>query len=198
MRRAGLVAGWFAAMAGAAVAQEAGPDVPELRRVTGVAAGDVLNLRAAPSASAPVIGRLARDARGVEVLGLSADGLWARVPLPEGEAWARLRYLAADGTERWPLPMRCLGTEPFWALDLRADGATWSTPEGSRELRPIGGAEGFAALIRAFDDDGQTRDLTVVRGACSDGMSDRPFGLRAIVWARDGALLEGCCTIDRR
>ena len=51
----------------------------------------------------------------------------------------------------------------------------------------------------AFDRDGATLDLTVTRASCSDGMSDRPYGFRALVWDRGASggeqLLEGCCSL---
>ena len=42
--------------------------LPALHDVTGVAADDVLNVRARPDASAPVLGALTPDATGVEVV----------------------------------------------------------------------------------------------------------------------------------
>lgn len=180
--------------AGTALAQ----DLPARFAVTGVAADDALNIRAAPSASAPILGRLPPDATGVEVLALSPDGAWARIGLPEGEGWAARRFLAAQPADprALPLPLRCLGTEPFWSLTVTADGATYELPgEEARALRPIGRAEGFRGFVLAFDDRGETRDLTVVRAECSDGMSDRPYGFTAMVWNRGEEVLEGCCLL---
>jgi uncharacterized membrane protein len=182
-------------LAGAASAQP----FPERRDVTGVAPDDVLNIRAWPSAAAPILGTLAPDARGVEVLGLSADGAWARVPLAEDGGWAAARYLAAreQDPRALPLPLTCFGTEPFWDIALTETGASFSTPEGeSRPLRPIGRAEGFSGFVLAFDDRGETRDLTILRAPCSDNMSNRPYGLAALVWNRGDEFLEGCCRLD--
>ena len=36
----------------------------------------------------------------------------------------------------------------------------------------------------------------LVRRACSDGMSDRPYGLVALAWDRGDRLYEGCCTLQ--
>ena len=57
-------------------------DFPALYAVTGVAADDVLNIRSRPDAGAPIIGALAPDSTGVEVLGRS--GNWALVSAGEG------------------------------------------------------------------------------------------------------------------
>lgn len=160
---------------------------------------DVLNVRAAPSASAPVLGTLRPDATGIEVLGLSADGAWARVPRPEGEGWVARRFLAEDplDPDRLPRPLACRGTEPFWSVTLTEAGATLELPgRDAVALRPLGEIAGRAGWIAAFDLGGQTGDLTVIRKACSDGMSDRPYGLTALVWDRGDRLWEGCCTLQ--
>lgn len=192
--------GWTVALlviglgAGAAAAQT----LPARFAVTGVAADDALNIRAAPSASAPVLGTLAPDATGVEVLGFSPDGAWARLGLPEGEGWAARRFLAEEPQDprAAPLPLRCLGTEPFWSLTVTESAATYELPGAPpRALRPIGRAEGFRGSVLAFDDRGETRDLTVIRAECSDGMSDRPYGFTALVWNRGEEVGEGCCLL---
>ena len=59
-----LVALFVLICASAATAQ----DFPALYRVTDVAANDVLNIRAQPQASAPVIGSFRPGQRGVEVM----------------------------------------------------------------------------------------------------------------------------------
>lgn len=174
--------------------------LPGLFSVAGVAAGDALNLRAGPSAAAEVVGTLAPGTSGVEVVARSPDGRWGLVALPEGGAWASLRFLAPEAAgPGLPRPLLCRGTEPFWSVELRSDGgADFAAPGEARELRPLGEAAGVTGAVAAFDDGGRTLDLTILRAACSDGMSDRPYGLAALLWDRGDALLEGCCTLDPR
>jgi uncharacterized membrane protein len=183
--------------AGGAMAQ----DLPARFTVTGVAAGDVLNVRAAPGASAPVLATLPPGSTGVEVLSLSPDGRWGLVPFREGSGWASMRYLSPEAPSPTPLPrpLLCRGTEPFWALSVTAEGAVFETPEGGRvELRQHGEVAGFRGGVATFDAGGETLDLTVIRAACSDGMSDRPYGLTALVWNRGEVFLEGCCALSGR
>ncbi len=174
-------------------------DLPATFRVAGVAARDVLNVRAGPSTEAAVLATLRPDARGVEVLSFSANGDWALVPLAEGPGWVARRFLEAEPVEpgRIPRPLACRGTEPFWSLALEEGSATLELPgRPALALRQHGEIAGRAGWIAAFDLGGQTADLTVVRRACSDGMSDRPFGLTALVWDRADRLFEGCCTLQ--
>ena len=82
---------------------------------------------------------------------------------------------------------------------MTGTGAVFETPEGGAvPLRPLGEVAGVTGGVAAFDAGGETLDLTVVRRACSDGMSDRPYGLTAMVWNRGGTFLEGCCALSSR
>lgn len=172
-------------------------NLPARSAVTGVADDDVLNIRAAPDASSPVVGTLAPDAADVEVIDVSDDGAWALVPLREGIGWAAARFLRIEDADPTaiPFPLRCVGTEPFWGVELREDGgATYDRmDEGARELRYLGRAATHDGFVLAFDDGGQTRDFTVMRRECSDGMSDRPYGFAVINWNRGEEVLGGCC-----
>jgi uncharacterized membrane protein len=178
--------------------------VPRLYDVSGVAEGDVLNVRAGPSASAGIVATLAPDRKRVEVVGLDPASRWGRIGLPEGAGWVSLAYLErrylgeagmADG-------MRCVGTEPFWSLSFSGGEATWATPEGERSFpvasdRSVPSSEahvyGWAASAS------EALSGAIVATACSDGMSDRPYGwATGIVRQTDAGveLFSGCCTLS--
>ena len=88
--------------------------LPTLFDVTDVADDDVLNIRTRPSAGAEILGSLAPDARGVEVVAHDASGRWAQINTGEHSGWVALRYLAyrTDVWEPGALPeaLRCIGT----------------------------------------------------------------------------------------
>jgi uncharacterized membrane protein len=180
-------------------------DFPATYQVTGVAADDVLNIRAEPSGDAATVGEIGPYGFNIEVLGLSDDGKWGMVPLPEGSGWVSMRFLqATPAADPWliPRPLSCSGTEPFWTLGLYPKGAEWVTPEGRSDLTVT--EESVASRgYRLRAEEGPTRayHLTVTRAQCSDGMSDRRFGLAASLFIEspDGnELLSGCCTLDHR
>jgi len=96
-----------------AIADASGPD---FFRVTGVAADDVLNIRAAPDAASVKIGQIPPDGEGVRNLGCqgglsfaewqsaseteraaAADARWCRIDYQGIEGWVAGRYLA-EGT----------------------------------------------------------------------------------------------------
>jgi uncharacterized membrane protein len=177
-------------------------DYPAFHAVTGVAADDVLNIRARPDARSPIIGSLDPAATGVEVVGVS--GNWALVNTGEGSGYASLRYLTREPGPAWnalQAPLLCLGTEPFWSLEIDpAAGSTrYLTPEDqSPPPEPITGfwpAEPWAPSAAVGLSDG----LAVLTGAeCSDGMSDRSYGIAMDIFRTGpgGATRSsGCCRL---
>lgn len=175
--------------------------LPTLFDVSGVSPGDVLNIRAEPNARAPILGTLAPGAPRIEVV--EERGGWARINTGEGTGWVSMRYLAYR-TDVWepgalPAGFRCLGTEPFW--DAGPDG-------GDLVLRTPEDQVGDRRPVQAVLDTGVfrhparvvvARDMTLVAQPqiCSDGMSDRLFGLSAtlVIHGEQPRMLSGCCSI---
>jgi uncharacterized membrane protein len=185
-------------------------ELPAFHAVTGVATDDVLNLRAAPDATATVIGTLAPDATGIEVVDVQGD--WAEVSAGEITGFANLRYLRREDGPDWNLlqtPLACVGTEPFWSLEIDpAAGETrYQTPEDTApqiaELTEVWpGVQPWAPSAAV----GLPTGLAVLQPLiCSDGMSDRSYGIVIDVFlngAGDGVegasgrtRLSGCCRL---
>jgi uncharacterized membrane protein len=181
---------------------------PALHDVSGVAADDVLNLRAGPGTEHEVVGSLAPDATGIEVIAPSEDLAWGLVNAGEGTAWASLAFLERRPGQwegAFPPLARCFGTEPFWSVAVEGDALRLSTPDdpeaadgwlagrwGSANRR-----DRFAA--RLLWEDGAPGFATIRAERCSDGMSDRAFGLSIDMVAgrqdAGGGLLSGCCSL---
>jgi len=184
--------------------------LPTLFDVTGVAENEVLNIREAPDADAAIIGTLAPDARDIEVVGYDETGRWARINTGERSGWAALRYLAYQ-VDVWtpgalPPTLHCLGTEPVWSFRPRDDRVVFSTPEAPESVMRIeqvlstGMPRDPRRSVLAQDD---SRHMTAVMVpmACSDGMSDRAYGLDVTVILEgqgDPRMLTGCCSIAPR
>ena len=180
--------------------------LPTLFDVTDVAADDVLNIRSAPSARSEIIGTLAPDARRIEVVAHDASGRWGQVNAGERHGWVALRYLAYR-TDVWeagdvPPTLSCAGTEPFWWLAPQAGRLRYATPEDEIDLplTAILSTGVFRSPRRTLmgAEDGTRLTAVVTPAACSDGMSDRAYGLDAtLVIERDGTLemRTGCCSI---
>ena len=195
---------------------------PALHDVVGVAPGDVLNVRSGPGAAFPIIGSFAPGERNVEVIApAAADGGWGIVNLSgEGSAgYVSLRYLRRQpNTFAGHLPpvLRCSGTEPFWGLRVEGDAIAYSDGSLGRSRTFLGiealdtARYGAEPVLRAFEgDDAVTmvlRNLARERGhdlsdgdlggLCTDGMSDRLFGMAVTaVMVVDGEAYahSGCC-----
>ena len=178
-------------------------ELPALYYVTGVSADDVLNLRERPDSSAAIIGRLAPDASGVEVVAFAEN--WAVINVDGVAAYAARRFLTREDGPDWAAlqrPILCAGTEPFWtlAVDPATASAGFSTPEQPEprllaidDLWPGNAWTTSAAVSLPVG-------LAVLRRAeCSDGMSDQQFGIAVDLFLRDagGLRLVGCCSLSQ-
>jgi uncharacterized membrane protein len=178
---------------------------PALYDVTGVDADDALNVRAAPNAAADILGVLSPDETGVEVIDFSQDRNWAQVNSGEASGWAATRFLTLEKDYPY-LPMAnlsCFGPEPFWSLGkpqigritldmLDGDASGWRQ---NISHRAQGRTDRFSAV--GIGEDGEII-VTLLRESCSDGMSDRMFGIATdvIVTGADPMHLSGCCTLQ--
>lgn len=90
-------------------------------------------------------------------------------------------------------PVRALGTEPFWSLEIAPDGLTFTgvdRPE-ARTANPGPVVQGAAAEWTARAADGAEWRVTLTGADCSDGMSDRTYPLTARLKIGDETL-TGC------
>ena len=181
---------------------------PALFDVARVAADDVLNVRAGPGASHRIVGALPFDAKGVEVIWPSEDHRWGLVNTSEGTGWVSLAFLdRLPGQFEGAIPplAQCFGTEPFWSLAVSGDEWTLSRPDEPRLGARLGFATGTLNDRRAHGfgaDGGDARlRLLTLGGSCSDGMSDRAYGINAWLTVEPTAggatMLTGCCSLAR-
>ncbi len=181
-----------------AVAAE--PILPALFHVTEVETR--LNVRAGPGIESAVIGTLEPDARDIEVVAFDATGDWAGINIGEGAGWVSRAYLA-EGEPLWaentlPPRLRCFGTEPFWGLNRDGDQLIRTgvdTEERRLRIDNVTGAAGTPSRVVVSRDESGTLTLGIAPEQCSDGMSDRHFGLGARVSEGDAPVLIGCCTV---
>lgn len=176
---------------------------PGLIDVTGVAVDDVLNIRSQPDAGSEIIGTLAPDAMGIEVIETRDN--WLRVNSDGQSGWISARYATMRqgiwAQDRLPESFACYGTEPFWSLTPDGDQMRFSTPEtvtdhdAVKVLSPSDWMENPRRVVVA---DALTALITPAAGLCSDGMSGARFGLDIdlVVGAGSGAAYrQGCCTL---
>lgn len=184
-------------------------DYPALYRVTEVAATDVLNVRAGPGSTHQIIGSFAPNQTHIEVVGTTEDRRWGRVIIGETSGWSSMRYLTRMGPD-WnaglPTPLYCGGTEPFWSFDRLIGGGNFNSPnlnapEPFAELwSGTPSARGPQTFGMVLDSGHSTMTAFIRRGICSDGMSDRDYGMIAYflrTTPQGTEMLEGCCSLSR-
>lgn len=192
-----LIAALFVLIGAAAQAQS----LPERYMVQDVAADDVLNIRAEPTASSEKIGAFGPFTLNVEVL-RQQDG-WGMVGTGEGNGWVSMRYLAPNPTPEGelPRPMICHGTEPFWTLSFLPRGTEYDAlGEGPRPLTTIREAVAYNGyLLEMQESETVQRTFMITPLNCNDGMSDREFGMSVTMFSHDTAgneVQSGCCTLQ--
>ena len=90
-------------------------------------------------------------------------------------------------------PVRALGTEPFWAVELTGTEMVYSgvdRPE-QRAPQPKAVVQGTTATFEGVTGAGTPLNVMLAATECSDGMSDRTYPLSAIVKIGDETL-SGC------
>ena len=90
-------------------------------------------------------------------------------------------------------PINAVGTEPFWAAEIRPDHLKLSGPDRGDLLAPNPGprAEGETTVWTSRSTDGAPFKVTLLAEACSDGMSDLAYPYRAKIETA-GEVLAGC------
>ncbi len=80
-------------------------------------------------------------------------------------------------------PLRAIGTEPFWSVEITPDALAYSAVDstGMRADNPGPTIQGTTAVYAAAGEDGTALVVTLIATECSDGMSDRTYPLTARV-----------------
>ncbi len=104
----------------------------------------------------------------------------AEEPAPPPEAPEPAPVLGGVDLAR---PVRALGTEPFWSVELTGTEMVYTTPEPPEQRAPQPNplVQGTTATWEAETADGTALSVTLIATECSDGMSDRTYPLTAMV-----------------
>lgn len=90
-------------------------------------------------------------------------------------------------------PLRALGTEPFWGVDITPEALTYTAVDAAevKANNPGPTIQGTTAVYAAAGPDGTALVVTLIATECSDGMSDRVYPLTARVEVGQQTL-NGC------
>ena len=120
---------------------------------------------------------------------------------PRGVVVAATLVLACtQGTRtRIALPIRALGTEPFWAFDIDSASLRFTTPDNQEGIHfpPVAQTVDADTMVWAGATERAAFVVRIWREQCSDGMSDRvyPYAARVRV---DTTTYRGCADARAR
>jgi uncharacterized membrane protein len=192
--------------------QRSAPEPGFTYRVVNVTSDDVLRVRSQPDASAPVIGNLPPDATGIILTGVRQNVgqvSWWQIIVEAadgGAGWVNSRFLAMTDPSAEPktgFGLRCIGTEPFWSLEIANGQASFTTAEGERLLwrahswRDAAGHQpGYRFAIQLDNHSPNALGWAAVSRPpqfCTDGMSDLEYPYDLILTTPTRRVLGGCC-----
>lgn len=128
-------------------------------------------------------------------LGVSLTGCSGRSEGPAEPAPETVTAPVVIGGVDLTRPVRVLGTEPFWAIDIADQDLVLTRPDVADVTASVASpiVTGTTAVYTGTTDSGQTVVLTLIATECSDGMSDRLYPLTARVELGEETL-NGCGT----
>lgn len=90
-------------------------------------------------------------------------------------------------------PVRVLGTEPFWSIEITPDALVYTRVDQPEQRAPNRGVtvQGTVATFTTTTSLNQPLNVSLIATECSDGMSDRTYPLTARVEIGDQTL-NGC------
>ena len=171
----------------------------QVHDVKGVEWGDVLNIRASASASAPIVGAIPYNGRGVDVVGTAAGG-WVKVNYRTVSGYVSAKFLTPARDDNAPLPgtLVCNGTEPFWTISISPKGTTYQFQDEAKEPMALGAFtqasnrnDGWMAV--GGSPKAPTAAVLSRSEACSNGMSDELFPYSITAKIPNGGVVSGCC-----
>ncbi|EIJ33392.1 SH3 domain-containing protein [Thiothrix nivea] len=215
---------------------------PEVFVVTGVKAGDFLNMRSGPGVSNAIVGRIPANGQGVVATGEEkkvGSTNWAKVYWVSVGGWVSKAYLLPEGQARKTPPaaaapestvpptpeppdstivvpppktppatknqpelvLSCVGTEPFWRIDITNSRMSVNMNDGPRYNVPVTFRQTSEnntsiAVIAGEDAANKTQAYMQKVESCSDSMSNLsyPYAITALLNNRQ--VISGCCKVQ--
>lgn len=128
----------------------------------------------------------------VLILGLALTGCYDRKDAKPKTAAAPEAAAVLGGVDLGQ-PVRALGTEPFWSVEITPDTLIYTRVDQPEQRAPNHGAtvQGTVATYATSTNLQQALNVMLIATECSDGMSDRVYPLTARVEIGDDTL-TGC------
>lgn len=189
--------------------QESATEFSVFASVTGVQASDTLNIRKTPSPSAELLGKIPAKEEKVPCIGphhSTENSRWMRVSYQGIQGWVNQRYLKFTGKTRvFEKALECVGTEPFWSLQIDPSGLSTFEAMGSppkallldSKQQAVGRLDVWWMSFHGKDPELPSSLFLVKSGSCSDDMSDHRYAYDLFVALGSQSALKGCCDLSK-
>lgn len=176
---------------------------PEQMDVIKVSIGDHLNMRSGPNVSYVITSSLPYNAKRVQVLRWAEEytgsSLWVKIAWQGRQGWVNSRFLQGyDKPMTHQKLLSCVGTEPFWNIDIYKNKVTVNTLNGvnftasvvfhGRAMNsPVG------TTITNAVSAGRSAVVITEKQYCNDGMSENNYAYKTLVLINGNSAYSGCC-----
>lgn len=186
------------------------PEFARFYQLTGIASGDVLNVRSGPSTRNRVIGKLTHDAGTLEILERDPEHQWGRIVWEGGMGWVFLEFVSPVSPEMVPssdipINLHCSGADPYWDYSVISETEVMfkvlfdDSAENTKIQTVVESANSAnepTALIAQTEDIKLTALLDTQ--LCEDVATGRRYGWSIdLLVEQQGApkLFSGCCSL---
>lgn len=179
-------------------------------QLTGLAEGEVLNVRSGPSTEYDIIGKLKMNNDAFEILERDPEHEWGRILWQDREGWVFLEYVQQVSPDmvpasNIPIKLHCSGAEPYWDYTVTSTTEVsfkilFDDFEANTTIESVLESANSANIPTALVATGKDLKLTAVLDPqqCQDGTTQRLFGWSIdLLVERDNnkQLYSGCCSL---
>ncbi|MEP3919194.1 hypothetical protein [Ascidiaceihabitans sp.] len=186
-------------------------DFPARYSVIGIPDGDLLPIFAAQDDTSDILAGYVFDAKSIEVVSVSADGIWGQVNVRDTTGWVTMSSMLKVEDDM-PLTLACFGAEPSWNIDLSDDkSSAWNTPETRGDVQFTKsddklGYDGKITMTETSARPGLQVDFNakLTPAACTYPNTENAFGLKIEILLKGytgfaspegDETVSGCCSL---
>ena len=171
--------------------------------ITQVAADDTLSLRAQAGSRNPLLAKIPDDARFLMATGREqklGKSTWLELNYGQHTGWVNKHYLTPSATKEFTT-LTCLGTEPFWSLDVESVKITTrdiDENETTYALSSVSPSNNHTNRWMLQGTAQSANELNIAlwkTNSCSDDMSERSYQYEIIYNTPDDGVFSGCCNV---
>jgi len=171
--------------------------------IANVSAHDTLSLRTQAGGRSQLIATIPSNARFLNTTGKAekrGKSTWVEIKYRQHTGWVNKHYLTPSTNEQFT-PLACLGTEPFWSLDVESKKIIVRDIDENETTYALSNVSISNNHTNRWMLQGTTQGTNKLAitlwktNSCSDGMSDRSYEYEIIYNTPTEGVFSGCCNV---